>query len=116
MYAIRSYYVGIGGIISGEFAAEMNLPYIVVESSDPSISQAIETACQIYSLQKANEKKQELLEIKLERYRNVLNYTHDAIIAVDARGRVEVTNRVAERMLDPKRKPFEGKAVRNNFV
>lgn len=103
--------LGIGGIISGEFAAEMNLPYIVVESSDPSISQAIETACQIYSLQKANEKKQELLEIKLERYRNVLNYTHDAIIAVDARGRVEVTNRVAERMLDPKRKPFEGKAV-----
>lgn len=103
--------LGIGGIISGKFAGEMNLPYIVVESSDVSISQAIETACQIYSLQKANEKKQELLEIKLERYRNILNYTHDAIIAVNAQGCVEVTNQVAERMLDPKRKPFEGKAI-----
>jgi len=103
--------LGIGGIISAKFAEELNFPYIVVESSDSSVAQAIETACQIYSLQKANEHKQELLEIRLERYRNILNYTHDAIIAVDAQGRVEVTNRVAERMLDPQRKPFEGKAI-----
>ena len=33
-----------------------------------------------------------------------LNYTHDAIVAVDAQGRVEVTNRVAENMLDQTQK------------
>ncbi|MEA5135795.1 MAG: sigma 54-interacting transcriptional regulator [Candidatus Fimivivens sp.] len=103
--------MGIGGIISGIFAEEFNLPYIVVESSDSSILQAIETARQIYTLQKENEFKQEQLEIKLERFHNILNYTHDAIIAVDDKGRIEVTNRVAERLLDQKHRPYEGKAI-----
>ncbi len=102
---------GIGGIVSAGYAKEVGLPYVLVESSDTAVSQAIENACQLCELQRENARKQEALQIQLERYQNILNYTHDAIIAVDAQGRVEVTNRVAERMLDPALAPFIGKPI-----
>lgn len=38
---------------------------------------------------------------QLERYQNILDYTHDAIIAVDETGRISVTNQIAEQMLRP---------------
>lgn len=102
---------GIGGIVSAGYAKEVGLPYVLVESSDTAVSQAIENACRLCELQRENARKQEALQIQLERYQNILNYTHDAIIAVDAQGRVEVTNRVAERMLDPALAPFIGKPI-----
>ncbi len=102
---------GIGGIVGSIYAKEIGLPYIVVESSESSIEQSIESACQIYDLQKESEKKQEELEIKLERYQNILNYTHDAIIAVDSNGMVDVINKVAENILDPNNKPYIGKYI-----
>lgn len=102
---------GVGGVVSAQYAQEAGLPYTVTESSDSAIFQAIETACQLCQLQKENTQKQERLQIQLERYQNILNYTHDAIVAVDAQGRVEVTNRVAENMLDQTQKPFIGKPV-----
>ncbi|WP_294513488.1 sigma-54-dependent Fis family transcriptional regulator [uncultured Intestinimonas sp.] len=102
---------GIGGIVSAGYAKEAGLPYVLMESSDIAVSQAIENACQLCELQRENARKQEALQIQLERYQNILNYTHDAIIAVDAQGRVEVTNQVAERLLGPSQAPFIGKPI-----
>jgi PAS domain S-box-containing protein len=103
--------LGIGGIVSGKYADELGLPYIVVENSDSSILQSIETAIQVYHLQKENDKKREQLQIKLERFQNILDYTHDAIIAIDEKGRIQVTNRIAEQMLDNSKKPYAGKPI-----
>lgn len=74
------------------------LPYIRVESSDASILHALETAMQLYTAQQENARQQEQLQIQLERYQNILDYTHDAIIAVDETGRISVTNQIAEQM------------------
>ena len=51
------------------------------------------------------------LQIQLERYQNILDYTHDAIIAVDETGRISVTNQIAEQMLRPARPPFAGRLI-----
>lgn len=102
---------GIGGVVAEKYAKELKMPFLLVESSDRSIQQALENALQIHQLQIESLKKKEELEIQLERYRNILNYTHDAIIAVDACGQVDVTNRVAEKMMDPSKRPFEGRLI-----
>lgn len=102
---------GIGGAVSEEYAREIGFPHTIVESSDTSILAAIETACQLYHQQKENEKKQELLEIELNRFKNILDYTHDAVIAIDGDGKITVVNRVAEKILNPDQKPFEGKSI-----
>lgn len=102
---------GIGGVVAEEFAKVQGLSFLLVENSDHSIQEALTNALQIYHLQLESMRKKEQLEIQLERYRNILNYTHDAIIAVDAQGRVEVTNQVAERMMDPRKRPFEGRPI-----
>ena len=102
---------GIGGVVAEEFAKVQGLPFLLVENSDHSIQEALTNALQIYHLQLESMRKKEQLEIQLERYRNILNYTHDAIIAVDAQGRVEVANQVAERMMDPRKRPFEGRPI-----
>lgn len=103
--------MGIGGSVSGQYAKEAGLPYILVESSDSSLIQALETACQMRRLHKEEEQKREQLEIRLERYENILNYTHDAILVVDEEGRIEVTNKVAKRMLRHIKFPVEGRPV-----
>ena len=87
------------------------LPYIRVESSDASILHALETAMQLYTAQQENARQQEQLQIQLERYQNILDYTHDAIIAVDETGRISVTNQIAEQMLRPARPPFAGRLI-----
>lgn len=104
---------GIGGVVGDIFAKEINLPYIIVESSINSIEHSIDSACQLYTLQNENKIKQEKLEIKLERFQNILDYTHDAIIAIDTSGMVEVVNKVAERLLNPRDKPYIGKYIEN---
>ena len=73
---------GLGGVVSERFAKMYGLPYIRVESSDASILHALETAMQLYTAQQENARQQEQLQIQLERYQNILDYTHDAIIAL----------------------------------
>lgn len=104
---------GVGGGVSGRYAEEMGLPYTVVESSDNSIEQAIESACQLQLLHQKDAEKRAKVRFQMEQYRNILNYTHDGIVAVDEKGIVVVANRVAEQMLDPAKAPFEGKYVEN---
>lgn len=102
---------GLGGVVSERFAKMYGLPYIRVESSDASILHALETAMQLYTAQQENARQQEQLQIQLERYQNILDYTHDAIIAVDETGRISVTNQIAEQMLRPARPPFAGRLI-----
>lgn len=103
--------LGIGGVVSGRYAEKRGLSYFLVESSDEAISHALETASQIYRIHKENEKAKEQLQIQLERYKNILNYTHDAIITINDLGQIEVINKVAEQMISQTETQFEGKLI-----
>ncbi len=102
---------GLGGVVSERFAKMYDLPYIRVESSDASILHALDAAQQLYITQQENARQQEQLQIQLERYQNILDYTHDAIIAIDENGRISTTNQVAEQMLLPAKPPFAGRPI-----
>ena len=102
---------GLGGGVSGRFAKHCDLAYLRVESSDASILHALDTAQQLYITQQENARQQEQLQIQLERYQNILDYTHDAIIAIDEKGRISTTNQIAEQMLQPAQPPFVGRPV-----
>ena len=88
--------LGIGGVITQKYADKYKLRHITIENSETNISNAIDTAKQILQIQKEELKKQNELKIQLERYKAVLNFTHDAIIAVDEKGTIDVINPVAE--------------------
>ena len=102
---------GLGGVVSARFAKHCDLAYLRVESSDASILHALDTAQQLYITQQENARQQEQLQIQLERYQNILDYTHDAIIAIDEKGRISTTNQIAEQMLQPAQPPFVGRPV-----
>lgn len=102
---------GLGGVVSERFAKHCDLAYLRVESSDASILHALNTAQQLYITQQENARQQEQLQIQLERYQNILDYTHDAIIAIDEKGRISTTNQIAEQMLQPAQPPFVGRPV-----
>lgn len=106
----------IGGGVSEAYARKEGLVHYLVESSDHTIQKALDTACQLYELQHENTLQQERLEIQLERYRNIFNYTHDAIIAVDGNGRIEIINKVAEKLIGTTKRPFEGKPIEEILV
>lgn len=102
---------GLGGVVSERFAKHCDLAYLRVESSDASILHALDTAQQLYITQQENARQQEQLQIQLERYQNILDYTHDAIIAIDEKGRISTTNQIVEQMLQPAQPPFVGRPV-----
>ena len=102
---------GLGGVVSERFAKHCDLAYLRVESSDASILHALDTAQQLYITQQDNARQQVQLQIQLERYQNILDYTHDAIIAIDEKGRISTTNQIAEQMLQPAQPPFVGRPV-----
>ena len=102
---------GLGGVVSERFAKHCDLAYLRVESSDASILHALDTAQQLYITQQENARQQEQLQIQLVRYQNILDYTHDAIIAIDEKGRISTTNQIAEQMLQPAQPPFVGRPV-----
>lgn len=91
--------LGIGGVMTQKYADKCKLKHITIENSDDNINNAIDTAKQILKIQKDELKKQNELKIQLERYKAVLNFTHDAIISVDENGTVDVINPVAENIV-----------------
>jgi len=88
--------LGIGGVMTQKYADMYKLRHITIENSEITINNAIDTAKQILKIQKEELKKQKELKIQLERYKAVLNFTHDAIIAVDENGTIDVINPIAE--------------------
>jgi transcriptional regulator with PAS, ATPase and Fis domain len=103
--------LGIGGVMTQKYSEMFNLKHITIENSEVSITNAIETAKQILHVQKEEAKKQNELQVQLERYQAVLNFTHDAIIAVDEKGKVDVINPVAEQIV----KTSPGYAIGKNI-
>ncbi len=102
---------GIGGVMTQKYADIYKLRHITIENSEATINSAINTAKQILNIQKEELKKQKELKIQLERYRAVVNFTHDAIIAVDEHGAIDVINPVAEGII----KSSPGYAVGKNI-
>lgn len=88
--------LGIGGAMTQKYADIYKLKHITIENSEVTINNAIDTAKQILKIQKEELIKQKELKIQLERYKAVLNFTHDAIIAVDENGTIDVINPIAE--------------------
>lgn len=103
--------LGIGGVMTQKYSEMYNLKHITIENSEISISNAIDTAKQILQVQNEEAKKQNELKVQLERYKAVLNFTHDAIIAVDEKGKVDVINPVAEQII----KTSPGYAIGKNI-
>jgi len=91
--------LGIGGVMTQKYADKYKLRHITIENSEATINNAIDTAKQILEIQKDELKKQNELKIQLERYKAVLNFTHDAIIAVDENGIIDVINPIAENIV-----------------
>lgn len=94
--------IAIGGATTALASQKHGLPHIIFENPDTSITHAIESALQILQVQKDEARKNIELQTKLERYEMVFNYTHDAIIAVNDQGLVDVMNSVAAKILNDK--------------
>lgn len=104
--------VGIGGATTAPYAQKHGLRHLVIENSSQTIAEAIETAKQLLHLQKEEQKKQDELKLRLKRYELIFNYTYDGIIAIDADGKIDVLNPIAEQIIhNPKIKPFVGKHI-----
>ncbi|MDR7869214.1 MAG: sigma 54-interacting transcriptional regulator [Tissierellaceae bacterium] len=91
--------LGIGGSMNQKYSEIYGLEHITIENSEVSIVNAIENAKQLLLVKKEELKKQQDLKIQLERYKAVLNFTHDAIVAIDEDGIVDVINPIAEKIL-----------------
>lgn len=91
--------VAIGGVTTARYAQQVGLRHITLENSETSIRTAIEVARQILEVQREEARKQEELSVRLKRYELIFNYTHDAIIAVDRQGRIDVLNQVAKEIM-----------------
>ena len=103
--------LGVGGAVTGKCASRQGLEYIVLENSLEEIEIALESAQLALSSLIAEEKKRKVLQLQLERYEAIFNYTHDGIIAIDKHGKVEVVNKQAEEILPLEGKPYEGKFI-----
>lgn len=91
--------LGVGGAVTELPARRLGLRYLPLESSVESIISAIQTAMRILNLKEQEHLKQEQLQLQLERYQAVFQFTHDGIIAIDQTGRVDLINPVAQRIL-----------------
>ncbi len=103
--------LGVGGALTGKYAYTAHLDYFTLENSREDIEIALESAQVTLSSLLLEETKQKILQLQLQRYEAIFNYTHDGIIAIDKQGKVEIVNKQAEKMLPLKNKPYEGKAI-----
>lgn len=104
--------LGIGGVMTQKHADQYKLRHITIENSEVNINNAIDTAKQILEIQKDELRKQNELKIQLERYQAVLNFTHDAIIAVDENGYIDVINPIAESIAKVSQGYAKGKNIK----
>ena len=91
--------LGIGGAWTEPISKGLGFPHITVENSEESIVNALVVAEQINRIQHEEAEKQRALKTRLESYRAVLDFTHDAIMSIDDQCRVQVLNPVAERIM-----------------
>ena len=89
----------VGGAWTDPWAKRLGLPHVIVENSGESILNALESATQLRRVQVEEAEKQCLFKTQSEMYQAVLDFTHDAILAIDENGRIQVLNPPAERIM-----------------
>ena len=89
----------VGGAWTDPWAKRLGLPHVIVENSVETILNALESATQLRRLQVEEAEKQCLFKTQSEMYQAVLDFTHDAILAIDENGRIQVLNPPAERIM-----------------
>ena len=89
----------VGGAWTDPWAKRLGLPHVIVENSVETILNALESATQLRRVQVAEAEKQCLFKTQSEMYQAVLDFTHDAILAIDENGRIQVLNPPAERIM-----------------
>ena len=88
----------VGGAWTDPWAKRLGLPHVIVENSVETILNALESATQLRRVQVEEAEKQCLFKTQSEMYQAVLDFTHDAILAIDENGRIQVLNPPAERI------------------
>ena len=89
----------VGGAWTDPWAKRLGLPHVIVENSVETILNALESATQLRRVQVEEAEKQCLFKTQSEMYQAVLDFTHDAILANDENGRIQVLNPPAERIM-----------------
>ena len=89
----------VGGAWTDPWAKRLGLPHVIVENSVETIPNALESATQLRRVQVEEAEKQCLFKTQSEMYQAVLDFTHDAILAIDENGRIQVLNPPAERIM-----------------
>ena len=89
----------VGGAWTDPWAKRLGLPHVIVENSVEIILNALESATQLRRVQVEEAEKQCLFKTQSEMYQAVLDFTHDAILAIDENGRIQVLNPPAERIM-----------------
>ena len=89
----------VGGAWTDPWAKRLGLPHVIVENSVETILNALESATQLRRVQVEEAEKQCLFKTQSEMYQAVLDFTHDAILAIDENGRIQVLNPPAERIM-----------------
>ncbi|SCJ34628.1 Propionate catabolism operon regulatory protein [uncultured Oscillibacter sp.] len=89
----------VGGAWTDPWAKRLGLPHVIVENSVGTILNALESATQLRRVQVEEAEKQCLFKTQSEMYQAVLDFTHDAILAIDENGRIQVLNPPAERIM-----------------
>ena len=89
----------VGGAWTEPWAKRLGLPHVIVENSVETILNALESATQLRRVQVEEAEKQCLFKTQSEMYQAVLDFTHDAILAIDENGRIQVLNPPAERIM-----------------
>lgn len=102
---------GVGGVLTKIYAEQLNMDYYTLENNREDIETALESAQQILKSVLDGERRNRILQLHLKRYETIFNYTHDGIIAIDKKGKVEVVNKQADEILPLKNKPYEGRHI-----
>ena len=89
----------VGGAWTDPWAKRLGLPHVIVENSVETILNALESATQLRRVHVEEAEKQCLFKSQSEMYQAVLDFTHDAILAIDENGRIQVLNPPAERIM-----------------
>lgn len=107
--------LGIGGVVTGTIAKQMGIDYIVIDSSRSSIIDAIKSAKQLLKVQNTENKKAENYKIQMENYKAILNFSYNAIIAIDENSIIRAFNPIAEKLLGISATKAIGKRIRSIF-
>jgi len=82
----------VGGLMVTKIAASKGIPSITIESGYESIRQAIDEAIRVAIITRAE-------RARVERFRTILDYSYEGIIAVDEKGTIALFNKSAKEII-----------------